>query len=90
CEVAIESFKESQTKAGQPLIRISALIFVARKSQKAIIIGRQGAAIKKLGTDARKSIETFLESKVFLELHVKIRENWRDDERSLRRFGYEG
>jgi len=70
------------------LIRISALIFVARRTQKAIIIGKNGQAIKKLGTEARKSIETFLERKVFLELHVKIRDNWRDDERMLKQFGY--
>ncbi len=90
CEVAIDSFKETQTKDGKPLVRISALIFVARKTQKAIIIGKQGSAIKRLGTEARKSIETFLESKVFLEMHVKIKENWRDDERLLKHFGYEG
>lgn len=89
CEVTIESFKETQTKDGKPLVRISALIFVARKTQKAIIIGKQGSAIKRLGTEARKSIETFLESKVFLEMHVKVKENWRDDERLLKQFGYE-
>jgi len=87
CEVLVESFKEGQSKGG-PLIRISALIFVARRTQKAIIIGKNGQAIKKLGTEARKSIETFLERKVFLELHVKIRDNWRDDERMLKQFGY--
>lgn len=88
CEVVIESFKEVKTKKGEDLVRISALIFVARKTQKAIIIGKAGSAIKKLGTEARKSIETFLESKVFLELHVKYKDNWRDDERLLRNFGY--
>ena len=87
CEVLVESFKEGQSKGG-PLIRISALIFVARRTQKAIIIGKNGQAIKKLGTEARKSIETFLERRVFLELHVKIRDNWRDDERMLKQFGY--
>jgi len=70
-EVTVESFKETETKAGEPLIRISALIFVARKTQKSIIIGKGGSAIKKLGSAARKDIETFLESKVFLELFVK-------------------
>ncbi len=88
CEVEIESFKETTTKAGEPLVRISALIYVARKTQKAIIIGKGGIAIKKLGSEARKSIEQFLESKVFLEMHVKHKDNWRDDERSLRNFGY--
>lgn len=88
-EVAVESFKETQTKQGEPLIRISATIYVARKSQKNIMIGRQGQAIKKLGTRSRESLETFLESKVFLELHVKVKENWRDDDRLLQAFGYQ-
>ena len=88
CEVEVEFFKETQTKAGEPLVRISALIYVARKTQKAIIIGKGGTAIKRLGSEARKSIELFLEQKVFLELHVKYKDNWRDDERSLRGFGY--
>jgi GTPase len=88
CEVIIESFKEEKTTRGEDLVKISALIYVARKTQKAIIIGKAGSAIKKLGTEARKDIETFLESKVFLELHVKYKENWRDDERMLKSFGY--
>lgn len=88
CEVVVASFKESQTKQGEPLIRIAAEIYVARKTQKAILIGKGGSAIKKLGTEARKGIEAFLESKVFLELHVKIKDNWRDDERMLKYFGY--
>ncbi len=88
CEVLIESFKETETNRGEPMVRISALIYVARKTQKAIIIGKAGSAIKKLGTEARKSIETFLEKKVFLEMHVKFKENWRDDERMLKNFGY--
>ena len=87
-EVIIESFKETQTKDGEDLVRISALIFVSRKTQKPIIIGKGGSMIKKLGTEARKSAETFLEKKVFLELHVKIKENWRDDDRLLKHFGY--
>lgn len=88
-EVGIESFKEGETKDGQPLVRISALIFVARRTQKPIIIGKGGSAIKKLGTEARKRIEAFLEQKVFLELHVKIRDGWRDNENELKRFGYD-
>jgi len=88
CEVVVTSFKEDQTKQGEPLTRIAAEIYVARKTQKAIIIGKGGSAIKKLGTEARKDVETFLESKVFLELHVKIKDNWRDDERMLKYFGY--
>jgi len=88
CEVIVESFKETETKAGEPLVRISAIIFVARKTQKSIIIGKGGSAIKRLGMDARKSIETFLEKKVFLEMHVKVKENWRNDDRMLKQFGY--
>ncbi len=88
CEVVVESFNETETKSGEPLVRIAATIYVARKTQKAIIIGKNGSAIKKVGTDARKDIETFIESKVFLELHVKVKVNWRDDERMLKHFGY--
>jgi GTP-binding protein Era len=89
CEVAVESFKETETREGLPLTRIQAEIYVARKTHKPIIIGKDGESIKKLGTEARKSLETFLDTKVFLELHVKVRENWRDDENALRRFGYQ-
>lgn len=87
CEINVTSFTEEESKKG-PLVRIFAEIYVSRKTQKAIIIGKQGAAIKKLGTEARKSIEAFLGTKVFLELYVKIKDNWRDDERSLKSFGY--
>lgn len=89
CEVDIEDFKDSETKSGEPLARISAIIYVSRKTQKAILIGKNGEAIKRLGTEARKAIETFLDRKVFLELHVKVRDNWRDDEQMLRKFGYQ-
>lgn len=88
-EVAIEAFVETKTKEGKPLVRIQAQIYVARQSQKIILLGRQGSAIKRMGTSARKSLEAWLEKKVFLELHVKVRENWRDDELQLKRFGYE-
>ncbi len=88
-EVEVESFKEGQTTAGKELIRISAIIYVERNTQKSIIIGKGGEAIKKLGTAAREKIEVFLESKVFLELHVKVRDGWRDNEQELRRFGYD-
>lgn len=88
CEVIIEQFKEELTKNNQPIIHISGLIFVNRKTQKSILIGKNGEAIKKLGSEARKDIESFFEKKVFLELHVKVREDWRDDERMLKNFGY--
>ncbi len=84
CEVKVDSFKEDGR-----LIRIAAIIFVNRKSQKPILIGKNGAAMKRLGTESRRKIEEFLESKVFLELHVKVRENWRENEDQLKNFGYE-
>lgn len=88
CEVVIEEFKETETNRGEKLARIKATIFVGRDNQKLILIGKNGAAMKKLGMDARKDMETFLESKVFLEMTVKVRENWRDDEKMLKHFGY--
>lgn len=87
-EVMVEHFKEDTTKTGEALVKILANIFVARNSQKSIIIGKDGGTIKKLGTEARKAIETFLEKKVFLELHVKVKDNWRDDDFLLKQFGY--
>ncbi|MCH2046182.1 MAG: GTPase Era [Saprospiraceae bacterium] len=85
CEVVVESFKVDDVKN---MVRIRALIYVSRKSQKGIIIGKAGSAIKQLGIDARKSIEKFLEKKVHLELYVKVKDNWRDDEKELKNFGY--
>ncbi len=90
CEVIVTAFKEDQTNSGADLVRISAEIYVARNTQKSIIIGKGGSAIKKLGTLARKDLETFLEKKVFLELFVKVKDNWRNDERMLKHFGYQG
>ena len=87
-EVVIESFQDVKTKEGLDLARISATIYVERESQKAILIGHQGASLKKLGSAARVDIERFLERKVFLETHIKIRDNWRDDDRQLKYFGY--
>ncbi len=88
CEVVIESFKED-TERVPPLLRIMATIYVDRKTQKSILIGKGGAKIKELGTDARLHLESFFGYKVFLELHVKVKENWRDDDRSLQFFGYD-
>lgn len=87
-EVVVESFQEEETKAGEPLVRISALIYVMRQTQKGILIGKGGSSMKKLGVEARKAMEVFLGKKVFLELYVKVREKWRDDEEWLKRFGY--
>ncbi len=82
-EVVVDSFRE-----GDDLIRIGATIFVERDSQKGILIGNRGAAIKKLGMMARQDIERFFDKKVFLELFVKVEKDWRSSERMLRSFGY--
>ena len=70
-------------------IHIRSVIYVARDSQKAIIIGKGGSAIKKLGMQARTDIEEFTGKKIFLELFVKVDKDWRDNEAELKRFGYE-
>ena len=82
-EVVVETFKEEDT-----IIRIGAIINVARETQKGIIIGHQGKALKKVGTQARKDLEVFFGKKVFLELFVKVIKNWRDNDQDLKRFGY--
>lgn len=87
CEVNVNEFKEGTAK-GAPIVRIMADIIVNRKTQKSIIIGKQGSAIKALGMAARKSIEEFLESRVHLELYVKVKEKWRDDDNTLKSYGY--
>ncbi len=88
CEVIVHRFKEEQ-KNDAPLLKIYADIYVDRKSQKPIIIGKGGEAIKKLGISARESLEAFFEQHVYLDLNVKIKENWRNDDRTLKHFGYE-
>jgi len=82
-EVVVEEFKDEAK-----LIRIRALIMVERDSQKGIIIGHQGKALKKLGTMARKDIELFFGKKVFIELYVKVEKDWRDRDNILRSYGY--
>lgn len=82
-EVMIEEFKEKET-----ITVIRAIIFAGRESHKNIIIGPNGSAIKKVGMEARKEMEAWLGRKVFLELFVKVKENWKDDENTLRYFGY--
>jgi len=67
---------------------IQAVIYVERDSQKGIIIGRQGTALKKIGLNARKVIERFLNREVFLDLSVKVSKNWRKDEHKIKKFGY--
>ena len=84
CEIAIESYKEEPT-----IDRISATIFVARNSQKGIVIGHKGERLKRVGQAARQDLEAFLGKKVFLELYVKVNEDWRNNDNQLKRFGYE-
>jgi GTP-binding protein Era len=82
-EIEVERFEE-----GEDLIRIGAVIMVERDSQKGIIIGHKGSALKRVGTESRKDLEVFFDKKVFIELFVKVNKNWRSDARQLRRFGY--
>ena len=88
CEVGIESFSEGDSRTG-PITRINAVIYTMDERKKSIILGKGGSAIKQLGSEARHEIESFLDKRVFLELMVKVRENWRDDDKSLRSFGYQ-
>ncbi|MBL7927054.1 MAG: GTPase Era [Bacteroidia bacterium] len=83
-EVAIVYFKDEPN-----ISKIGTVIYVERESQKAIVLGHQGKAIKRLGTEARKSMETFLGRKVFLEITVKVQDGWRDNDAALKKFGYE-
>ncbi|MCP4121531.1 MAG: GTPase Era [Bacteroidetes bacterium] len=85
CEVVIESFKEEEA-----IIRIRAEIYVNRKSQKPILIGKGGSMLKKVGTEARIEAEKFFGKKIYLELFVKVKENWRDSDSMLKRLGYRG
>jgi GTP-binding protein Era len=82
-EVEIDSFKEEKD-----ILRIRAIIHVARDSQKGIVIGHRGEKLKKTGTDARRDMEDFFGTKVFLELHVKVTKDWRNKPPVLKRFGY--
>lgn len=88
CEVVIDSFKEGDSRTGA-IVRISATIYTLDERKKMILLGKQGQAIKELGTAARKEIEAFLDNRVFLDLVVKVRDNWRDDDKSLKSFGYQ-
>jgi GTP-binding protein Era len=82
-EIVIEEYREEPT-----IDRISAVIYVARESQKGIIIGHEGSALKKVATEARKELEKFFGKKIFIELLVKVNKDWRNSDRKLRMFGY--
>lgn len=83
-EISIDEYKEEPT-----IDRIAATIYVTRESQKGIIIGHKGSMLKKVGTAAREELEQFLGKKVFLQMFVKVSDDWRNNDRQLRRFGYE-
>lgn len=85
CQVMVDIYEE-----GDKMDRIKCIIFVERESQKFILIGNKGDALKKTGTDARKTIEEFLDKKVYLELFVKVKDKWRNDDGALKGFGYAG
>jgi GTPase len=82
-EVETEEFTEEEH-----IVRIRAVIMVERETQKGIIIGHKGTAIKRVGSESRKDLEKFFEKKVFIELYVKVNKNWRSDKNQLKRFGY--
>lgn len=84
CEVVVNSFKESDK-----LLKIQADILVERDSQKGIIIGNKGVALKNTGTAARQELENFFDKKIYLELFVKVKANWRNDDKLLKEFGYD-
>ena len=84
CEAAVEYFKEKEGS-----IYIKALIFVERDTQKGIIIGHEGSALKRVATDARRELEKFFGKKIFLEIYVKVDKDWRNSDKQLRRFGYD-
>ncbi len=87
CEVVVDEFLQKEEKQLN-ITHIYVSIYVERESQKPIMIGRKGSAIKKLGIESRKDIERFLDEPVFLELKAKVKDNWRDDDRLLKHFGY--
>lgn len=81
--VGIDSFKDEEA-----ILRIRAIIYVERDSQKGIVIGKGGSSLKKVGTEARQAMESFFGKKVFLETHVKVADNWRKQKLKLKQFGY--
>ena len=83
-QIEVEEFFEEED-----IIRIRAIIYVLRESQRGIIIGHKGKGIKRIGTESRRDLEKFLGKKIFLETPVKVKKNWRDDDRQLKKFGYE-
>jgi GTP-binding protein Era len=83
-EVVVEQFKEEEMS-----IHINAVIYVERDSQKGIIIGKQGKALKKVSTEARKTLEKFFQKSIYLETFVKVDKDWRSSDKELKNFGYQ-
>ena len=82
-EAVVQSFKESEE-----LIRIEAVIYVERESQKGIVIGHQGVALKRIASEARRDLERFFGKKIFIQLFVKVDKNWRSSDRAMKAYGY--
>ena len=87
--VEIDKFEEGMTKSKDKIVRINAIIFTQRTAHKSMIIGKNGSLLKEIGTLARLELEEFLDSKVHIELWVKVREDWTKDEAALKEFGYD-
>ena len=83
-QIEVEEFFEEEE-----IIKIRAIIYVIRESQRGIIIGHKGQGIKRIGTEARRELERFLGKQIYLETPVKVKKNWRNDDRQLKQFGYE-
>ena len=87
--VVIAEFKEEKGRDVDRMMRIAATIVVERDGHKAMVIGEKGERLKRISTDARQELEKLLDAKVFLEVWVKVRSGWADDEARVRSFGYE-
>ena len=83
-QIEVESFKESKD-----IIHIDVIIYVIRETQKGILIGQQGSMLKRVGTQARLDMEEFFDKKIFLQMRVKVKKDWRDNESDIKKFGYE-
>ena len=87
--VVIDKFEEEPGKTAKRMVRIAATIVVERDGHKAMVIGEKGERLKRIGTEARQELEKLMDAKVFLEIWVKVRSGWADDEARVRSFGYE-
>ena len=87
--MVVEKFEEEKGRTSKRLVRIAATIVVERDGHKAMVIGDKGERLKRIGTEARQELEKLLDAKVFIEIWVKVRSGWADDETRVRSFGYE-